>query len=435
MSTELIVQKVKALTSTEKWGSARSDMAALIQLIQSQDHANALTETLVSRLLDQSDSPISYKAVELADYLVLNADQGLAVFVANQIRSVVEQMARHSDKEGTRVKATAVIRIISDPNEFEQQRTRASQVRAKFSNQAISSSQTFIPRQEQPQQQQYHNSFVQEQQSSSLRKQWSKESIEDAQTQVNVRISKKKSKGKKQVANSSEANVVSNSDAPSMFGPGMVIRSPVEAVSPSSNNGQSSSFGFIGSSAESENVSSGGFDFINQSNQNQNLPSILPISNASATGAPQMGFLTSISGKGNSSSSVSKPGNQSFNSIDSSLIEILNSPPIPRQSLSIDELLGKSESSVISNDDLVSSAAKDPMELDDDEYDVVHTLNGERKLKKKAIKESKSQVKVDADPWNNGLVNLNALNAPVIAKKDQTKPKRPVDPRDPFSGL
>jgi hypothetical protein len=444
MSTEQIIQKVKSLTSTEKWGSARSDMADLARLVKSQEQATALVETIMSRLMDLSDALIPFKAVELAEYLVLNADQGLAVFLVNRARPTLEHVARSSEREGTRAKALAVLRIVNDPNEWEQQRAKAQQIRAKFSNQAISSSQSG-----QYQHQQYSSSQVQHsapvyEQSSSLKKQWSKDDYEDAN--VNVRIADKKSKNKKSSGNQSRTTSERNhvhtiepaaDQAQSLFGPGMVVRPPVESEPHVLQTNSGSSFGFMSTQNEEHNT---GFDFIHSGSQN-NAPTNL-VSNANNIDGPKIGFLAAIpDGKPQNSfqkgfNTAVKQTNAPFvDFISPDLIGILNSAPPPKANLSIDDLLGANADPVVSeNSDLLSMAAKDKMEIDEDEFEVVQTLNGEKRLKKKVVKTADSKVRVDADPWNNGLVNLNALNTPV-KKKEVDKPKRLVDPLDPFSGL
>jgi hypothetical protein len=127
-----ISQKVTHLTSTQNWGSARSEMAELINMVSSADHFRLLTDSLQSRMMDQSDWHIPFKSVELMEYIILNAHEDICSAMIDRMKPVMVQLARIEQREGTRNKIYAVLDLINDPNKLQQERQKAHALKSKF---------------------------------------------------------------------------------------------------------------------------------------------------------------------------------------------------------------------------------------------------------------------------------------------------------------
>jgi hypothetical protein len=373
------------------------------------------------------------------------------------------QLARIEQREGTRNKIYAVLDLINDPNKLQQERQKAHALKSKFQGYSNESppppaSRDYAPRSPVPNTSyaERPNSYAEKSSSndqSSLKKQWSKDDYTDPG--VSVRISEKKSsktkkssaKTEKMKSNQAAENHLSqNSKESQLFGSEMNVRSGNQQQESISSIG-GSSFGFISStSPEESSSSSSAFSFISQadSSTNINTGNFSDAGKSNSSANPTLGFLSAIknpSSGANTKLNTHQAPSVPRNDILDSLSAITINAPIKsssQQPVSFDELLNQKSMLDDSNDEsvLVSSISQPDTVEEDSEFEVITTLKGEKKVKKKnVVKDARPEIKVDADPWNNGLVNLNALNAKPKIEKETGKIKKAIDPLDPFSGL
>eukprot|EP00475_Leptophrys_vorax_P031363 TRINITY_DN4750_c0_g2_i1.p1 TRINITY_DN4750_c0_g2~~TRINITY_DN4750_c0_g2_i1.p1 ORF type:complete len:661 (-),score=199.30 TRINITY_DN4750_c0_g2_i1:50-1933(-) len=126
-----LVTKIKNVTSAETWGAARSAMMEIAQATYTSSECTTILDTINDRLNDTSDWHIPYKAIELTEYLILNASENYVI----ELRRApyhLQQQAVGSTREATRKKAVAVLDLLNDDNRLGTERQKAASLRSKY---------------------------------------------------------------------------------------------------------------------------------------------------------------------------------------------------------------------------------------------------------------------------------------------------------------